>query len=420
MKASSPVTGWRVTATASRGSSISDFATPRDAGEDATPAERQTDLYVLTLVDSLLQGGAERSLLDLAREMRNRGIVTTLATLRDELAGFSADDFGVERIRIQGSTALRQMTNLRSHLQTGRFDLVHTTLLTSDITGRLAAWGTGIPVLSSIVNTTYDPERLLDPHVSAWKVGLIRQVDGWTARHLTRRLHAISEEVRDSTKRALGVPNSHIVVIPRGRDPDEFTPPSLDARDAIRQEMGLAAQAPVFLVVGRQEYQKGHATLLEAWPTVLAALPDSVLLLAGRQGNESKRLLAITNRLKITDSVRFLGFRQDVANLLAIADVFVFPSRYEGLGGALLEAMAAQVPVVVTDLAVTREVLGNAAWFFPAGDVAALATELIAASESSDDAIPAAALSRFMERFTLEAVGSQMASLYREIVDTAP
>ena len=109
-------------------------------------------------------------MLDLAHEMRNRGIVTTLATLSDEPVGFSAENLGIERIRLQGSTAFGRMTNLRSHLQTRRFDLVHTMLFASDITGRLAAWGTGIPVLSSIVNTTYDPERLADPHVSAWKV----------------------------------------------------------------------------------------------------------------------------------------------------------------------------------------------------------------------------------------------------------
>ena len=173
-------------------------------------------------------------MLDLAHEMRNQGIVTTLATLRDELVGFSADDFGVARIRIQGSTALGRITSLRSHLQIGRFDLVHTTLLASDITGRLAAWGTGIPVLSSIVNTTYDPDRLSDPHVSAWKVALIRQVDGWTARNLADRLHAISEEVRASTTRALGVSDSRVVVIPRGRDPDQFKPMSPLARDAVR------------------------------------------------------------------------------------------------------------------------------------------------------------------------------------------
>jgi glycosyltransferase involved in cell wall biosynthesis len=183
--------------------------------------------------------------------------------------------------------------------------------------------------------------------------------------------------------------------------------------------MGLDPQAPVFLAVGRHEYQKGHATLLEAWPAVLSATPDAVLLLAGRPGHESSRLSDTADRLAITESVRFLGFRRDVADLLSAADVFVFPSHYEGLGGALLEAMAAHVPIVVSDLAVTREVLGNNAWFFPAGDAAALAQAMIEANERADDAVPTAARDRFMERFTLEAVGSQMAELYRETVVTA-
>jgi len=347
--------------------------------------------------------------------MQKHGIVTTLATLRDEQAGFSLEGLGIERIRIPGATALGRATKLRSRIRTGRFDLVHTTLFASDLTGRLAAWGTGTPVLSSIVNTTYDPSRLSDPNVSAWKVGLIRRVDGWTARNLARRLHAVSEEVRASATRALGVSDSCIVVIPRGRDPEEFSR-SPETRDVMRRGMGLDPQTPVFLTVGRHEYQKGHATLLEAWPAVLAAIPDSVLLLAGRSGHESARLASMASRLALTESVRFLGFRRDVADLLGAADVFVFPSRYEGLGGALLEAMASHVPIVVSDLAVTREVLGNNAWFFPVGDAEALAEAMIGANERADDSVPTAARDRFMERFTLEAVGSQMAELYREIV----
>lgn len=390
-----------------------------DASVDATGSGnrkgRRSELNVLAVVDSLAQGGAERSLLDLAGEMQKHGIVTTFATLRDEQVGFSLEGLGIERIRIRGATALGRVTNLRSHIRTGKFDLVHTTLFASDLSGRLAAWGTGIPVLSSIVNTTYDPSRLSDPHVSAWKVGLIRRVDGWTARNLARRLHAVSKEVRDSATRALGVSDSRIVVIPRGRDPDEFGR-SLEARDATRRGIGLDPEAPVFLTVGRHEYQKGHATLLEAWPAVLSTTPDAVLLLAGRPGHESVRLADMADRLAITGSVRFLGFRRDVADLLGAADVFVFPSRYEGLGGALLEAMASHVPIVVSDLAVTREVLGNNAWFFPVGDAEALAEAMIGADERADDSVPTAARDRFMERFTLEAVGSQMAELYREIV----
>jgi glycosyltransferase involved in cell wall biosynthesis len=175
----------------------------------------------------------------------------------------------------------------------------------------------------------------------------------------------------------------------------------------------------VFLTVGRHEYQKGHATLLKAWPAVLSATPGAVLLLAGRPGHESAHLGDTADRLAITESIRFLGFRRDVADLLAAADVFVFPSRYEGLGGALLEAMAAHDPIVVSDLAVTREVLGNNAWFFPAGDADALAEAMIEANERADDSVPTAGRDRFMERFTLEAVGSQMADLYREIVAEA-
>ena len=416
---SSRSTGRRSTATPRGDGRDSEPVTARDHGRPGRPAERESELSVLAVVDSLAQGGAERSLLDLAQEMREHHIITTLATLRDELVGFSAEDLGVERIRIGGTTAPGRMMDLRSHIQTGQFDLVHTTLLASDITGRLAAWGTGVPVLSSIVNTTYDPERLLDPRVSAWKLNVIRQIDGWTARNLADRLHALSQGVRDSATRALGVPESRVVVIPRGRDPDQFKPASREARDTARLGMDLDLQAPVFLAVGRHEFQKGHATLLDAWPAVLATLPEAVLLIAGRPGNESKRLADMVESLAITSSVRFLGVRLDIADLLGASDVFVFPSHYEGLGGALLEAMAVQIPIVVSDLAVTREVLGDDAWFTPAGDAAALAVAMVAADERIDDAVPAAALARFLDRFTLEAVGSQMAAMYREIVNTA-
>ena len=110
---------------------------------------------------------------------------------------------------------------------------------------------------------------------------------------------------------------------------------------------------------------------------------------------------------------------QNTAILLAAGDGFVFPAGYEGLGGALLEAMAARVAIVVSDLAVTREVLAGDAWFFPAGNASALAEAMIDAKDRADDALPIAARNRFMERYTLEAVGSRMADLYREIVASA-
>ena len=109
----------------------------------------------------------------------------------------------------------------------------------------------------------------------------------------------------------------------------------------------------------------------------------------------------------------------DRATLLAAGDGFVFPAGYEGLGGALLEAMMVHVPFVVSDLAATPDALGNDARFFPAGDRSALTEAMIGANERADDALRIASRDRFIGRFTLEAVGSQMAELYREIVATA-
>ena len=370
------------------------------------------DLHVLAVIDSLAQGGAERSLLDTATRVHDDGITVTIATLHDESEGFPPGD--VERLRIGARTPIERIRRLRALIRSGRFDLVHTTLIVSGITGRLAAWGTGVPVLSSIVNTTYDPARLADPNLTGWKVEWIRRIDGWTARHLTTQLHAITGAVRDSAVRSLGVRPTRIVVIPRGRDPERFAPPTPEVRSAFRRDLSLDPSAPVFLTVGRLEYQKGHATLLEAWPAVRAAIPDAMLLLAGRPGNESEHLATMAEELNIGDSVRFLGFRTDVPDLLGVADVFVFPSRYEGLGGALLEAMAAQVPIVVSDLPVTREVLGSAAWFTEPGDASGLAEAMVSAAEAPNHEREAAAAQRFDERFTLDAVATQMAALYRE------
>ncbi|MCZ6457005.1 MAG: glycosyltransferase [Actinobacteria bacterium] len=140
----STITGRVLTAISHSDAGAGNSATHRDPRGGATPVKRHSDLHVLAVIDSLGQGGAERSLLDLASEMQKHGIITTLATLRDEQVGFSVERPGIGRIRIRSASALGRVTNLRSHIRTGRFDLVHTTLFASDLTGRLAAWRTGV------------------------------------------------------------------------------------------------------------------------------------------------------------------------------------------------------------------------------------------------------------------------------------
>ena len=111
------------------------------------------------------------------------------------------------------------------------------------------------------------------------------------------------------------------------------------------------------MTLGRQEFQKGQWHLIEAMPEVLSQEPEAVLLLAGREGNSSERLRRAVASADVGSAVRFLGHRNDAPEILAAADVFVFPSLYEGLGGVLIQAMALGLPIVASDLPAIREVV---------------------------------------------------------------
>ncbi|MBA2338744.1 MAG: glycosyltransferase [Acidimicrobiia bacterium] len=176
------------------------------------------------------------------------------------------------------------------------------------------------------------------------------------------------------------VPPDRITVVGRGRDPDRLGTPSPGRTAAARIALGLSAAHQVVVAVGRQEYQKGHRHLVDAFGLMAGSHPDAVLVIAGRQGKATADLEAQIERLGLGGRVRLLGHRGDVAEVLAAADVFAFPSLYEGLGGALIEAMALGVPIVASDLAALREVVrsGENADLVPPADPAALAQALSA------------------------------------------
>jgi glycosyltransferase involved in cell wall biosynthesis len=151
--------------------------------------------------------------------------------------------------------------------------------------------------------------------------------------------------------------------------------------DAVRAELGIPTSAPVALVVGRLEPEKGHPTLIEAWPLVHHHFPAARLLIAG-EGSERDRLegLAAAHlRAEICcDSVSFLGRREDVPQLLAAADVVVMPSYREAQGLAIVEALAAERAVVASNVGGIPEMLhdGENGLLVPSHDPSALATAI--------------------------------------------
>src|SRR5207248_5271036 len=156
--------------------------------------------------------------------------------------------------------------------------------------------------------------------------------------------------------------------------------------------------------------------------------PRLVVLIAGRRGHASSDIDAWLRTSPNATRVRMLGHIDDVPDVLAAADVFAFPSLWEGLGGSLIEAMALALPIVASDLPAIREVVedGRNADLVPLGDAASLAAALGALL---DDSVRLAAYgrrgrARFDELFTLERSTARMLELYEQlvpgIVDSSP
>lgn len=167
---------------------------------------------------------------------------------------------------------------------------------------------------------------------------------------------------------AAGLNGREIVVVPNA-----VTRPDTPPRDVARAGLDLGPATPVALCAARLVEQKRHDVLLRAWALTP---PDAVLLLAG-DGPYRERLEELAGTLGLGDRVRFLGARRDVPALLGAADVFTLSSDWEGLPVALLEAMAAERPVVATGVDGVVEVLRHGGGLIvPPGDPQSLATAL--------------------------------------------
>ena len=287
-------------------------------------------------------------------------------------------------------------------------------------TGRLAALGSSARVTGSLCNTDYDKIRLRDPGHRALRFRIARFLDGWTARHLTHHLWANSHAVKTAAIRDLRVASERVTVILEGRDPARLGHANAQRKMVAREALGLEEDQIVLLNVGRQDFQKGQCYLLEAVANLVARHPRLVLLVAGRPGDASGDLDRLRDRLGLKDQVRFLGHREDVPELLAAADLFVFPSFYEGLPGAAVEAMALGLPIVASNIEPVREIVEegrNAILVRPAstGELAS-AIERILRDRTMAEAFGRRSREIFEEQFTLEPSILQMVEFYRQIV----
>lgn len=383
-------------------------------------------MRVMVVIDSLWAGGTERSLADLLTCYPSRNIQPIVVALRRcGSVGFEEEviDSGIEVLFAPKPSFFTQTRWLRKIISKRKPDLIHTMLARADMIGRVAAWNTGIPVLCSLVTIPYDEQRLKEKQLSRWKVRLWQLLDISTSNFLVTHFHAVSESVKRGAVKRLMLPDGKITVVKRGRDERKIGPPSYERKKEARRALGLNQEDFVLCNVGRLDYQKGQRYLLEAMSMLVARWDRLRLLVAGRSGNVSPELEALIESRGLNSRVMFLGHRNDVETVIASSDIFVFPSLFEGLPGAVIEAMALGLPVIASDIGPVREVVeeGKNALLVPIRSSLALgaAIERLILEPDLREMLGKRSREIFLERFRLPASADSMVNLYRNVVESA-
>jgi glycosyltransferase involved in cell wall biosynthesis len=192
-------------------------------------------------------------------------------------------------------------------------------------------------------------------------------------------------------------------------------------REASRLKLGIDLGTKVVLSVGRMDPIKDFSTLIRAFKSVQQVNPDSLLLIAG-DGDERylEDLRRDAGRLGITDKVVFLGTRRDIPELIAACDVFALTSISEATSMTILEAMAAERPVVATRTGGNPELVvdGKTGYLLPVGDYEAVSEALVRMLNSPEQAskLGEAGRARFEAMFTFHAMMGAYEDLYKEIL----
>ena len=334
--------------------------------------------------------------------------------LADDVASTGIDPVSLDHVRGRPDATLRSLVRL---VRSGGFDLLH---VHSDLDrrfGHTAALVTRKPVvghlhaewvhLGSLAPADAGPARRVS---SAWKAAVRDRVE--------RRVvhHYVAESARVA---AIFDPLVHapMTVLRQAVPTKRFEAARATAArgGGVRAELGLRREQPVLVNVSRMVDGKGQLDLVAAFAALASEWPDAVLLLAG-DGPRAPDVAAAVRAAGLTDRVRLLGQRHDVPDVLAAGDVFVFASISEGFGYAVLEAMAARLPVVAYRLPALEEFAehGRTALLVRSGKVDALADAIrsLLASPGLRAQLGASGEAVVRSRFPADAVARTFEGVY--------
>jgi L-malate glycosyltransferase len=349
-------------------------------------------------MSSLVGGGLEHFVLRLAEAQRRRGHDASVLSIKGGPLLDTAREKRVPVTILAGPTRGRRILQAVAHFARRRPDVVHAhnpTVLQYGAIGRLAGG-------ARLVVTDHGQTK-----------GIVRVGSAFEWR-LTSAVTAVSDDTRRHA-RDIGYTGDPEVVY-NGVD---FTP-SKRARAEVRAELGLDDARVVGVNAASFYPVKAQGVLVRAAAELARRGAPITLLLAG-EGVELQRVEALAKELGVgPDRVRFLGFRDDIADLLAASDFFVLPSRAEGFPMSVLEAMSHGLPVVVTPVGGNPELVtsGVHGYLVPVDDAVALAAamETVAADEALRRRLGDAGRARVTDAFSFERTTDAYEAIYRRVL----
>ncbi len=354
--------------------------------------------------------GTERHLLILLPALRARGIDARLILLeppdnrQDELtAEMEAHGVPVTRMLIHSHADVGAIRRIGAALDADRPQIVHTHLIHADLYGTIAARQRGLPV---IISAHADgPERTGT---------LMRPLFGWVWRTVDQGI-AISDAVARFLPQEGAAPNK-ITTVHYGMEPLPF---DANVRAELRSPIAAPPDTVIVGIASRLIAPKGITYGLKAFARAADPFPNAQLVIIG-DGDARAELEAEANALNLAHRAHFIGWQPDAARLMAGFDIFLMPSLREGFGLALLEAMAARLPIVASGISAIPEVVidGATGYLAPARDVATLVEHLSLLLGDADlrARMGAAGEARLREHFSVERMTTRTLAVYDQVV----
>ncbi|MCP4398068.1 MAG: glycosyltransferase [bacterium] len=357
-------------------------------------------------------GGTQRMLLEFLRHASHEKYDYSMCVLLDrDVLNEKVSQLGIENtsLNMRGYWDATAWWKLYRFAQSKRFDLIRTYGLKADIIGRIVGKILGIPVNITSVRST-------DP----WRKWYHVLLDSLTA-PFTDLYLSNSEAGRLAVCRREKIPASKTFTIPNGIDLKKYDPQHVDEErvNALKAEWGIRSTTKVIGIVANLCKMKGHNILVDALPHIQDKFPEIKCLFVGTDFLAGEIQQYVRQRA-CEQTVIFTGFQEDIPEILALMDIFVLPSQWEGLPTALLEAMAMKTPVIASSVGGIPELVEHekSGILIPPdrSDALAKATILLLGHPEISRKMATCAYQQVEKYFSIHSMVSQTEIVYEQLI----